>query len=62
MAAVPKKRHSKGRRNNRRSHHIRIARELVATSRCSNCGVLKTPHKVCWNCGYYRGKLVKKAI
>jgi large subunit ribosomal protein L32 len=62
MAATLKKRTSKSRRNNRRSHHMRIAKELVATSKCSNCGVLKTPHRICWNCGYYRGKLIKKAI
>ena len=62
MAATPKKRHSKSRRNNRRSHLNQIASALVATSKCPNCGVMKTPHKVCWNCGYYRGKLIKRAI
>lgn len=58
----PKRKHSKSRRNTRRSHHNRIARELVITNKCSNCGVLKKPHRVCWNCGYYKGKLVKKAL
>ncbi|MCX8035325.1 MAG: 50S ribosomal protein L32 [Candidatus Dojkabacteria bacterium] len=62
MAALPKKRHSKSRRNNRRSHHVRIARELVSLSKCSNCGALKKPHRVCSNCGYYKGHLVRKAI
>jgi len=62
MAATPKKRHSRSRTNNRRSHHGRIARELVATSKCENCNVIKTPHRVCWNCMYYKGKLVKKAL
>lgn len=62
MAAVPKRKHSKARRNKRRSHLQQIANDLVAISKCPNCGVKKTPHKVCWNCGYYRGKLVKKAI
>jgi large subunit ribosomal protein L32 len=62
MAATPKKRHSKSRRNNRRSHHMRIAKGLVAISKCPNCKVLKTPHKVCWNCGYYKGQLIKKAL
>lgn len=62
MAATLKKRTSKSRRNNRRSHHARIAESQVATSKCPNCGVMKTPHRVCWNCGYYKGKLVKKAL
>lgn len=62
MAAVPKRRHSKSRRNNRRSHLVRLAREQVAISKCPNCGVLKRPHNVCWNCGKYKGELVKKAI
>ena len=62
MAATPKRRHSKSRRNTRRSHLQRIANDLVSVSKCPNCNVLKTPHRVCWNCGYYKGKLVKKAI
>lgn len=62
MAAVPKRRHSKSRRNNRRSHHVRLAKERVALSKCSTCGVLKKPHHICWNCGRYKGELVRKAI
>lgn len=62
MAATPKRKTSKNRQGNRRSHLQRIANELVATSKCPNCGVLKKPHYVCWNCAYYKGELVKKAI
>jgi large subunit ribosomal protein L32 len=62
MAATPKRKHSKSRRNNRRSHLNRIAKELVSISKCPNCGSLKTPHRVCWNCGHYKGELVKKAL
>ena len=62
MAATLKKGTSKSRRNTRRSHLQRIANELVSISKCSNCNVLKTPHKTCWNCGFYKGKLVKKAL
>ncbi|MDE6724842.1 MAG: 50S ribosomal protein L32, partial [Ruminiclostridium sp.] len=27
-------------------------------SRCTNCGELKAPHRVCGNCGYYKGREV----
>lgn len=23
---------------------------------CSKCGMRILPHRVCWNCGYYKGK------
>lgn len=58
----PKRRHSKSRRNMRRSHLQRKANELVSTSKCSNCGVMKRPHRICWNCGYFKGRLIKKAL
>ena len=29
-------------------------------SRCTQCGELKAPHRVCSNCGYYKGKEVIK--
>ena len=50
----PKHRHSKQRRNKRRTHYKASA---PALSTCSNCGAAKTPHRVCPECGYYRGKL-----
>ena len=28
--------------------------------KCTQCGELKAPHKVCANCGYYKGKEVIK--
>jgi large subunit ribosomal protein L32 len=29
-------------------------------SKCSHCGALKAPHKVCKNCGYYKDVEVLK--
>ncbi|HPP12781.1 MAG TPA: 50S ribosomal protein L32 [bacterium] len=51
----PKRRHSNSRTGKRRSHdHLRLV-SLVA---CSQCQTLVPSHKVCPNCGYYRGRLV----
>lgn len=48
--AVPKKKKSVARRNNRRSHHALPASSYVE---CSSCGELKRPHHVCGACGKY---------
>ncbi len=54
--AVPKTKVSKSRKNKRRSSVWKLA--APAFSKCSHCGELKTPHRVCGNCGYYNGKQV----
>lgn len=51
--AVPKQRHTKSRRNQRREHLRLSLPRLVA---CPKCGKLKLPHAVCWYCGYYKGR------
>lgn len=51
--ALPKRRQSRSRRNNRRAHQSLKPVELV---RCSHCSAAIRPHHVCSNCGYYRGK------
>ncbi|CCQ73819.1 50S ribosomal protein L32 [Magnetospira sp. QH-2] len=53
--AVPKKKVTKSRRNQRRAHD-----SLNATSyqECPNCGELKQPHHVCGACGFYDGREV----
>lgn len=51
----PKRRHSKARRDRRRSHD---ALERPATSNCPNCGEVKLPHRACPHCGHYRGRQV----
>ncbi|MBT7953734.1 MAG: 50S ribosomal protein L32 [Rhodospirillaceae bacterium] len=53
--AVPKKKISKSRRNQRRSHDSLSA---AAQTECSNCGEIKRPHHVCGACGHYDGREV----
>ena len=56
--AVPKRKSSKARKNKRRSNVWKIS--VPGFSKCSQCGELKAPHKVCGNCGYYNGREVVK--
>jgi large subunit ribosomal protein L32 len=51
--AVPKKKTSQARRNQRRAHRALGKLGLVA---CRNCGELHMPHRVCPECGYYKGR------
>ena len=53
--AVPKKKTSRARRNQRRAHHAITSPDLVA---CSNCGQPHVPHRVCPACGFYKGRTV----
>ena len=55
--AVPKKKISKARGRQRRSHD---ALSIVTTGECPNCGELKRPHHVCQACGSYNAKDVVK--
>jgi len=49
----PKRKHSKTRRDKRRTHYKAVA---PAVSACSNCGAAVKYHRVCPECGFYRGK------
>ena len=53
MAAVPKRRISRTRRDKRRTHWKAKAPTVVA---CAHCGQPAMPHRVCGSCGYYRGR------
>ena len=53
--AVPKKKTSKARRDKRRAHHALSKPNLIA---CPQCQELHLPHRVCSNCGYYKGRQV----
>ena len=53
--ANPKRRHSKSRTRKRRSHDFLTTPSL---SICTNCGSAVLPHRVCANCGYYKGRQV----
>ncbi|HNT94014.1 MAG: 50S ribosomal protein L32 [Bacteroidales bacterium] len=50
----PKHRHSSTRRDKRRTHYKAVAPTVAA---CPNCGSAHLYHRVCPECGYYRGKL-----
>ena len=52
---VPKKRHTKSRRNKRRGN---IFLERPTLTACSKCGKEVEPHILCRNCGHYKGKEV----
>ena len=53
--AVPKRRTSRARRDKRRAHD---AMTTPPRSNCPQCGEPKLPHRVCANCGMYRGREV----
>ncbi|MCH8873595.1 50S ribosomal protein L32 [candidate division KSB1 bacterium] len=52
---LPKRRHSKSRRDKRKTHWKLTAPNVAE---CSNCHQPKLPHHACPNCGYYKGRSV----
>jgi len=55
MPPLPKRKHSKGKRDRRRSHDALTPPALVV---CTNCGEKHLPHRVCPSCGHYHGREV----
>ncbi len=55
MGGVQVKRHTKGKRNRRRSH-LALTKTFLTT--CSKCGKAVLPHHICAYCGFYNGKEV----
>jgi len=54
--AVPKRKTSKTRRDTRRAHDgIKFTAALV---RCETCDAWKERHRLCMECGTYRGRRV----
>lgn len=53
--AVPKRRTSKQRKRTRRAHWKATPPTL---STCPQCHQPKLSHRVCDNCGYYKGRVV----
>ena len=49
---VPKQKKTNSKRDSRRATHKIKA---PGTSECPQCHATKLPHRVCGNCGYYRG-------
>jgi large subunit ribosomal protein L32 len=52
----PKRRHSKTRTAKRRTHDTLKA---AGYGECPHCHEPKLPHRVCSNCGYYKGRQVR---
>lgn len=48
--AVPKRKTSKSRKNNRRAHH---ALKAIPLKKCPKCGAAVKPHTICQNCNNY---------
>ena len=57
MAIVPKRKTSHARKNKRRAQWKLT---IPNFSRCTQCGELNLPHRVCLSCGFYKGKDVLK--
>lgn len=55
--AVPKRKTSKSRRDQRSASKF-LKPKAFAT--CSHCSVAVMPHTVCESCGYYKGKKIIK--
>jgi large subunit ribosomal protein L32 len=55
IMAVPKQRHTKSRRNRRRSH-LGLKKKNLST--CPKCGEPILSHRYCPNCGYYKDREV----
>lgn len=50
--AEPKKRLTSTRSGNRKSH---LAAKAASLNNCSKCKAPVMPHRVCANCGFYKG-------
>ncbi|NCO15534.1 50S ribosomal protein L32 [Candidatus Wolfebacteria bacterium CG18_big_fil_WC_8_21_14_2_50_39_7] len=57
MGGVPVKHHTKSKVRRRRSH---LALKPSQFFVCQNCGSPILPHRICPNCGSYKGKIVKE--
>lgn len=55
--AVPARRTSKSRRNQRRAH---IKLQIPGMVNCDHCGELRKSHHVCKSCGTYKGRDIVK--
>jgi large subunit ribosomal protein L32 len=56
--AVPKKRLTNRRRNNRRKSPGHQQAKFIQLAKCSNCASRVWPHSVCPDCGFYKGRKV----
>lgn len=56
---VVRMRHTRAHTGNRRSHHALTAPRL---SSCAHCGALHLRHRLCAQCGTYRGRTVVDVV
>ncbi len=54
--ALQKFKSSKARSRSRRAQYLKIPKPNIIP--CPNCGGKKLPHRVCPDCGFYKGKKV----
>jgi len=52
---IPRQRHTKSRRNRRRSH---LALKILNLVKCPKCDQAILPHRICPNCGTYKSREV----
>jgi len=50
---VPKRKHSRSRRNSRRASNFKLKNKAV--TKCGHCLQPIIPHHICPHCGYYGG-------
>jgi large subunit ribosomal protein L32 len=55
----PRRHHTKSRTNMRRSHQALKPKELIT---CTHCKAQVMPHRVCSNCGYYKGEEIVNVL
>ncbi len=55
MPPLPKKKHSRGRKGKKASHH---GLSPITLAECPQCHSARLPHQVCLSCGYYNGRQV----
>jgi large subunit ribosomal protein L32 len=55
VGPLPKQRHSRSRQGKRRAHDALSLKKLV---RCQSCNEYHVAHRVCPNCGSYKGETV----
>jgi len=55
----PKRRMSNSRTDKRRAQFNARTRPATMIT-CPNCGAITMMHRACYNCGYYRGRIIAK--
>lgn len=53
--ALPKRKHSKSRRDKSRTHQVLSSPQLT---KCPQCFKSIRPHRICPYCGYYKGSRI----